>query len=98
MFQIDLTPDGELQLHLPTGRAVRITASAEGVQFIKKIIADHNKGVRNQHGYIGTLPTQQAIDKFLKEKKAWVAKEKQDEVKEKAAKLNIDWDKMEINL
>jgi hypothetical protein len=98
MFQIDLTPSGELQLHMPGGRAIEITASAEGVMFIKKVIADHNRGIRNQPRYIGTLPTQAAADKFLKEKRARVAKEEADKVKEKAKSLNIDWDKMEINL
>lgn len=98
MFQIDLTSSGELQLHLPNGRTLEITASPGGLDYIKKIIADHNRGIRNQPGYIGTLPTQHAVNKFLKAKKLQLAKEEEDKVKEKAAKLNIDWDKLEISL
>lgn len=98
MFQIDLTPSGELELHLPDGRTLEITASPGGLGYIKKVIADHNKGIRNQPGYIGTLPTQHAVDKFLQEKKIRVAKEEEDKVKEKAKKMDIDWDKLEINL
>lgn len=98
MFQIDLTASGELQLHLPCGRTLEITASPGGLEYIKKIIADHNRGIRNQPGYIGTFPTQHAVNKFLREKKIRVAKEEADKVKDKAAKLDIDWDKLEISL
>jgi hypothetical protein len=100
MFQIDLTSSGDLLLYLPAGRTLEITASPGGLEYIKKIILDHRRGVRNQAGYIGTLPTQHAVDKhfadeFLKTKRAKVEEEKREAVK---AKLNIDWDKLEINL
>jgi hypothetical protein len=100
MFQIDLTSAGKLLLYLPGGRTVEISASAGGIDYIKKVIADHHNGVRNQRGYIGTLPTQHAVDKsfadkFLKEKAALAAKEKAKDLK---AKLDIDWDRLEINL
>jgi len=77
---------------------VEIAATSEGVGFIKKIILDHRTNVRNQLGYIGTLPTQHAVDKFLKEKAKRVALEKANELKGKASKMDIDWDRLEINL
>lgn len=98
MFQIDLTTEGELCLHLPTGRTVEIAATAEGVSFIKKIILDHRRGLRNQPGYIGTFPTQHAVDKFLREKAKRVARERVDEANGKAKALGIDLSAMEINL
>ena len=103
MFQIDLTPSGDLLLVLPTGRTLEISASIGGLNYIKKVILDHHRGVRNQLGYIGTLPTQHAVDKhfadeFLKNKAAKAAEEKSNEVKNKAKKLDIDWDRLEINL
>jgi hypothetical protein len=103
MFQIDLTPSGELLLYLPSGRTLEITASPGGLEYIKKIMLDNRRGLRDQLGYIGTLPTQHAVDKhfaneFLKTKAANAAKEKAAEVKTKAAKLDINWDKLEINL
>jgi hypothetical protein len=98
MFQIDLTASGELLLYLPCGRSVEINATAEGIDYIKKICLDHRRGLRNQPGYIGTLPTQHAVDKFLREKKVRVAREQAEELKGKAKKLDIDWDRLEINL
>lgn len=98
MFQIDLASSGELQLHLPCGRAVEISATPTGLEYVKKIIYDYKKGVAKQPGYIGAFPTQHAVDKFLKDKAAKIAKEKAEETKAKAAKLNIDFDKLEIKL
>lgn len=98
MFQIDVSNNGELLLYLPTGRPVEITASVDGINFVKKIILDHRRQIRNQPGYIGSFPTQAAIDKFLAEKKKKLAAEKAAETKSKAKKLDIDWDKLEINL
>lgn len=98
MFQIDLAPSGELQLYLPGGRTIEISATPTGLEFVKKVIADHNRGIRNQPGYIGTMPTQHAVNKFLKDKKDRIAREKADEVKVKAKKLNIDFDKLEITI
>lgn len=98
MFQIDLASDGELQLILPTGRSVTIEASPEGVAFVRKIILDYRRQVRDQPRYIGTLPTQAAVDKFLAEKKIRTAREEADRVKEKASKLGVDLDKLELRL
>ena len=98
MFQIDLAANGELRLIMPTGRSVEISATPTGLLFIKQILYDYQKGVRNQPGYIGALPTQHAVNKFLKTKKEKIAKEKAEEAKAKASKLGIDLAKMEINL
>jgi hypothetical protein len=98
MFQIDLTPSGELQLHMPNHCAIEVQATVEGLQFIKKVILDHQRQVRNQPAYIGTLPTQHAVNKFLKEKSAKIAKEKADEIAGKANKLGIDYSKLEISI
>ncbi len=103
MFQIDLTSSGELQLILPGGRALEIQASVGGLQYLKKILLDHHQQVRNQRGYIGTLPTQHAVDKhfadnFLAEKRKKAAESAGQDNKVKAGKLDIDWDKLEINL
>lgn len=100
MFQIDLTANGDLQLVMPTGCSVEIPATTGGLEYIKKIISDHHRGVRNQRGYIGTLPTQHAVDKafadqFLAEKRKKVEEERKNGLKQK---LDIDWDKLEINL
>ena len=100
MFQIDLTTDGDLLLYMPTNRTVIISASAEGLAFIKKVILDHRRGLRNQLGYIGTLPTQHAVDKafadqFLAEKRAKQAKEKVEAFQEKTG---IDLGRLEINI
>lgn len=100
MFQIDLAANGELRLWLPGGRTLEISSTPTGLEIVKKIIYDYEKGVRQElkSGYIGTLPTQHAVDKFLKNKAARIAKEKAEEVKDKASKLDIDWDKLEITL
>lgn len=103
MFQIDLAADGKLMLILPGARSIEIPATAGGLEYIKKIISDHHRNVRGQRGYIGTLPTQHAVDKamadeFLKEKAKKAAKQLAEEAKTKASKLDIDWDKLEIRL
>lgn len=98
MFQIDLAANGELLLYLPTGRAVEISATPTGLEFVKKVLYDHKKGIRNQPGYIGTMPTQHAVDKFLADKKKRIAREKAEEAKAKAKGLGIDLSAMEINL
>lgn len=98
MFQIDLSLEGQLLLHLPCGRAVEISASIDGLLFIKKIILDHRREIRNQPGYIGTFPTQHAVDKFLKEKARRNAIAQAEEMKGKASKLGVDLDRLEINL
>lgn len=103
MFQIDLTTNGELLLYLPGGRTIEIVPSAGGLEYIRKVLRDHREGIRNQRGYIGTLPTQHAVDKafadkFLKEKAVKNGAARIGEMKSKAEKLNIDWDRLEINL
>lgn len=100
MFQIDLNSNGGLELILPDARRLDIPATVGGLEYIKRVLMDHHRGLRNQRGYIGTLPTQHAVDKafadeFLKQKAIKAAKEKAEGMKKK---LDIDWDKLEINL
>lgn len=100
MFQIDLTASGDLLLILPGARSIEIPATTGGLEYVKKVISDHHRNIRNQRGYIGTLPTQHAVDKafadqFLAEKRAKAEEERKNGLKQK---LNIDWDKLEINL
>lgn len=103
MFQIDLTTSGELLLYLPGGRTLEITASAGGLEYIRKVLRDHREGVRNQLGYIGTLPTQHAVDKnfanqFLADKRTQAAKDAALSTAAKASKIGIDLGRLEINL
>jgi len=98
MFQIDLSPSGELLLILPQGRSLEISATPTGVEYIRKIMTDHRRKAPPQRGYIGPFPTQHAVDKFLKEKAARIAQEKQLQARERAKGLGIDLDKLEINL
>jgi hypothetical protein len=83
---------------MPNGRTVEISATPSGILFINKIISDYRQGIRNQPGYIGAYPTQHAVNKFLKAKKEQIAKEKAEVMKEKAAKLGVDLDKMQISI
>ncbi len=98
MYQIDLSANGELELHMPNGMKVEICAAPAGILYIKKIIQDQRQGIRNQPGYIGAYPTQHAVNKFLAGKKDQIVKEKAEVAKEKAAKLGVDLDKMQISL
>lgn len=103
MFQIDLAADGKLMLVLPGARSIEIPATVGGLEYIKKIISDHHRNIRGQRGYIGSLPTQHAVDKhfadeFLKEKTRKAAVNMAAEAKNKAKKLDIDWDKLEIKI
>lgn len=91
MFQIDLSPTGELLLYLPTGRALEIQASPAGVGYILRVLREHKKGLRDQPGYIKQFPTQHVIDKWVKENKVKV-------MEERASKLGIDLNKLEINI
>jgi hypothetical protein len=95
MFQIDLNTDGDLELVLPTNRRITVGSTVEGLNYIKKVILDHNRGIRNQPGYIGTFPTQHAVDKFLAEKRKRVERERIESVKNK---LGIDISKMSFDL
>lgn len=100
MFQIDLAASGNLQLHMPNRCVIEVPATIGGLEYLKKIISDHQRGLRNQIGYIGTLPTQHAVNKtfadnFLKEKAKKVKEEKATELR---SKLDIDWDRLEINI
>jgi hypothetical protein len=95
MFQIDLNTDGDLELVLPTNRRITVGSTVEGLNYIKKVILDHNRGIRNQPGYIGTFPTQHAVDKFLAEKRKRIEKERIESVKNK---LGIDVSKMSFDL
>lgn len=98
MFQIDLTAAGDLQLHMPNGCAVEISATAEGVGFIKKVLLDHRREITRQPGYIGAFPTQHAVNKFLAEKKQRLAREQAEDLASKASKLGVDLGRLEINL
>ena len=98
MFQIDLTASGDLKLIMPTGCCVEISSTPTGLAYVKQVIYQHKQGIRNQPGYIGTLPTQHAVNKFLANKAKDIAKEKKDELVAKASKLGVDLSAMEINL
>lgn len=103
MFQIDLASNGNLQLILPGGRSVEIPSTVGGLTYVQKILKDHHNGLRHQRGYIGTLPTQHAVDKhfadeFLKQKALKAAANAAAESKNKAKKLNIDYDKLRISI
>lgn len=103
MFQIDLAASGQLQLILPGGRSIDIPATVGGLEYIQKIIKDHHNGLKNQRGYIGTLPTQHAVskhfaDQFLKEKAKKTEEELALAAKAKAEKLGINLDKLEISI
>jgi hypothetical protein len=103
MFQIDLAASGNLCLILPGRRSVEIPSTPGGLVYIQKILKDHANGLRDQRGYIGTLPTQHAVnkhfaDQFLKNKREAAAKAAADQTKVKAEKLNIDFDKLSFTL
>lgn len=103
MFQIDLGSSGNLQLILPDARALDIPSTVGGLEYIQKVLRDHHKGVRNQRGYIGTLPTQHAVDKhfadeFLAKKRVRAAEELSKNMKNNAERLGVDLDRLEINL
>ena len=100
MFQIDLTSSGELQLYLPTGRTVQISASPEGLSFVRKIISDYHRGERNQRGYIKGLPTQHVIDKqfadqFLEEKRKKAEASKGEKFQQE---MNINLDELNFDI
>ena len=100
MFQIDLTSDGELDLILPDARHLTIPATVGGVEYIKKVLRDHHQGLRNQRGYIGTLPTQHAVNKafadhFLAEKRKKTEAERKEEMQDK---FGFDLDRLRIEL
>jgi len=103
MFQIDLAASGNLCLILHGRRAVEIPSTPGGLIYLQKILKDHRDGVRGQSGYIGTLPTQHAVDKhfadeFLKNKRELAAKAMAAQGKTKAEKLNIDYDKLSFTI
>jgi hypothetical protein len=100
MFQIDLDAEGNLDLILPDARRLNIPATVGGVEYIKKVLSDHHKGLRNQRGYIGTLPTQHAVDKhfadeFLAKKREKAANDKAQETRDK---FGFDLDQLRISL
>ena len=100
MFQIDLTSTGDLCLHMPTGRTVEIMATPEGLAFVKKILHDYKRGVRNQLGYIKGLPTQHVVDKqfadqFLEEKKRKAEEAKREKFERE---MNINLDELYFNI
>lgn len=95
MFQLDLSPSGNLQLHLPTGRALEIEPSTQGLSYILRILVDHKKGLRNQKGYVKNFPTQHNIEQWMKKDR----KEKADKLREETqAKFGVDISGLEINL
>ena len=98
MYQIDLSPAGELELIMPNGVKVEIAACPAGILYIKKIIGDQREGIRNQPGYIGAYPTQHAVNKFMAGKREQIVREKAEVMKTKASKLGVDLSKMEITL
>lgn len=88
MFQIDLNSEGNLCLLMPSGCSIDVPATVGGLEYIRKVLKDHHNGVKNQRGYIGTLPTQWSVDKtmadeFLAQKRKRMAEEKAKETKEK---------------
>lgn len=91
MFQVDLSNDGGLLLYLPTGRAVEISATPEGVGYIMRVLREYHKGLANQPGFIRNLPTQHAIEKWMKEDK----KKKREA---KSIELGVNIDKMEFKI
>lgn len=100
MFHIDLAANGELLLHMPNRCALEIPATPTGVEYIKKVIYDHKRSYQppKASGYIGSLPTKHAADKFLREKADRIKMEKAEQAKANASKLGIDLDKLEISI
>jgi hypothetical protein len=100
MFQIDLNAEGNLQLILPDARRLEIPVTVGGLEYIKKVLADHHRGLRNQCGYIGTLPTQHAVDKHFADE--FLAKKREKAAEEKAQatrdKFGFDLDQLRISL
>lgn len=103
MFQIDLAANGNLQMIFPGGRHVEIPSTVGGLNYIQKILKDHHNKIRDQRGYIGTLPTQHAVDKhfadeFLAKKREDAKKAAAAEAKTKASKLGLDLEKLSISI
>lgn len=89
MFQIDLSPEGELLLFLPTGRNLTISADETGIQFILKILRDNHAGMKRANGYVKGFPTQHNIEQWLKEKRKRDAEEKKEKTGIDIGRLGI---------
>jgi len=91
MFQLDLSPSGNLQLHLPTGRALEIEPTIAGLTYVLKVLSDDKRKLRGQKGYVKNFPTQHNIEQ-------WMEENRKQEAEKKANGLGIDLTKLEINL
>lgn len=86
-----LAPNGGLALVLPSGRQLAIPISPYTGEFLARILYDAEHGAAPAKGYIGSYPTQAAID-------AW---QRQHAAERKAVlegELGIDIDGLEITL
>lgn len=91
MFQLDLSPSGNLQLHLPSGRSLEIEPTEAGLGYILRILTDHRRGLREARGYVKSFPTQHNIEQ-------WMKKDRKEKAEQKANGLGIDLARLEISL
>ena len=85
-LEISLAPDGNLALHLPSGRLLEIGLNLGGLENLKKVLQDaHDYRGQPKRGYIGAFPSQSIIDGWLKEdhaRKLLEAKEAREELEQ----------------
>lgn len=86
-----LAPNGGLALVLPSGRQLHIPINANTGTFLARILYDAEHNVAPAKGYIGSYPTQAAID-------AWQRQAAKDRKVALESDLGIDIDELEISL
>lgn len=97
-LSLSLAPDGDLRLHLPSGRHLDVAATEEGVRSLVRILRDNASGVRDQPGYIGEFPTQHVVNAWLRQDAARKQAEAKERAEAEAASLGINLDELDISL
>ena len=81
-----LGPDSNFALTLPSGRILFIPNTPHAAQFLYQILWDQAHGAPERKGYIGSYPTQAAVDIWLGE----AAEKRRQELEERLALAKSD--------
>lgn len=100
-LEISLAPDGNLLVHLPSGRSLELGLNVAGLGHLRKLLTDaslYRETGEHQRGYIGAFPSQSIIDGWLKEDNERKLAEARERRAEQEAELGFKFDDLNISI
>lgn len=107
-LEVDLSPSGNLQLRLTTGRTLEVPPTIDGVKYLIRMIRESRPSRppnEQRKGYLRDFPTQHVIEQWKKkdaarrqEQEAVSTAERKQAAEVKAQSLGLDLSKIGLKL